>query len=243
MKWTAIACCMLLLPFLTSAKDEDLYVGGHSIWPPYFISTQTGLSVEIVKAAFNASNKGFEFHPSPFSRAMRELAKGDLDLITALWKTPAREAVYEFSEPYISNQLYFVTSPTVPIDYQGLVSLSGHHICTILGFGYQSLLDPIKDLKQMTLLELRTCLLQLHKERVEGVIADKHAALYEFKQDPAFSSFSFREPIIADWPVHIAVLKSNPRASQIIESFNQGLRLIQQNGTYDQIVNRYMDSR
>ncbi|MFC3032880.1 substrate-binding periplasmic protein [Pseudoalteromonas fenneropenaei] len=237
--WLVLIAIWWVLP--CAAKVERV-VGSHSIWPPYFISEELGLGTEIVKAAFAQNRVDFVFQPAPFSRAMRLLDSGEIDLIAALWRTPARDVNYLFSDPYIDNELVFVSQPKLAWQYQSLQSLSGHSLCTIRGFGYQMLLDEIPDLTTMTLLDLSACMFQVSHGRVDGLIGDKVAVNYAIHEDPHYQTLQIHSPNIVTWPVHIGVLKTHPDAKAIITTFNQGLAKIRANGEYQTILARYAGS-
>ncbi|RZM84909.1 amino acid ABC transporter substrate-binding protein [Pseudoalteromonas rubra] len=214
---------------------KPMLLGSHSVWPPYVHSDDSGLSYEIIAAAFARSGEAFALEVAPFSRAMRLALNGEIDLIPALWYTRERSKQFLFSDAYLHNELIFISRADQALSFSGLSSLAGRRVCMIRGFAYQNLLSGHPDISVITQLHLTECLRQLDLGRVDGLLADRIAAAYAISHHFQRDTFTLHTQVVASWPLHIGIVKSHPRARQLIAQFNQGLSDIIADGTYQQL--------
>lgn len=228
-------CVMVTLPLMA----KPMLLGSHSVWPPYIQNDDRGLSYDIVAAAFARSGETFALQTAPFSRAMRLAHSGNIDIIPALWFTQARAKHFLFSQPYLHNELIFISHTTQPVSFSGLASLAGKNVCLIRGFAYQNLLSGHPTVNVITQLHLSECLRQLARGRVDGMIADRFAAAYTITHHFQAQAFTLHSQVVASWPLHIGIVKTHPRAQQLIQLFNQGLTEIIEDGTYNQLLSQY----
>ncbi|WP_138552273.1 substrate-binding periplasmic protein [Pseudoalteromonas rubra] len=228
-------CLMVTLPLVA----KPMLLGSHSVWPPYVQNDDSGLSYDIVAAAFARSGETFALQTAPFSRAMRLAHNGNIDMIPALWFTQARAEHFLFSQPYLHNELIFISQATQPVSFSGLASLAGKNVCMIRGFAYQNLLSGHPTVNVITQLHLSECLRQLARGRVDGMIADRFAAAYTITHHFQEETFTLHPQVVASWPLHIGIIKTHPRAQQLIQLFNQGLAEIIEDGTYNHLLSHY----
>ncbi|NOU51677.1 amino acid ABC transporter substrate-binding protein [Pseudoalteromonas sp. JBTF-M23] len=234
----SLVALMLVIPSVQANLSK--LTGGHNPWSPYIEENGNGLIKDIVSAAYNAQNIEFEFKTAPFSRILMLADNHQIDLVAALWSTKQRRATMFYSTAYFYNQLVLISKNTNPIDYKGIASLRFRSVATVRGYGYHSLLDNIDELTITDVLNLHTCLELVVKDRVEVAIADYLAFEYERKTMAEFKQLDAYFPAIVRWPLYIGVSKSHPQAQQIITNFNLGLAKIQENGTYQAILAKYI---
>ncbi|WP_432471324.1 transporter substrate-binding domain-containing protein [Amphritea sp. HPY] len=68
-----------------------------------------GFSVELLRASLNAVGLAVEFDVVPWAEIKQELARGTIDVLPSVGRTPEREAEFDFSVPYLfSNGMVFV---------------------------------------------------------------------------------------------------------------------------------------
>ncbi|NKC21374.1 MULTISPECIES: substrate-binding periplasmic protein [Pseudoalteromonas] len=232
--------CLLFLAvsFITPVNASSI-VGAHNIWPPYIIDERSGFSVDLVRAAFEAENQDFEMLTMPFSRAMRMVENGQVDIIPALWRSNSRDKRFVFSEPYYSNRLVLISHAESDIDFESLEDLKGLSVCAIRGFRSEIALAQISQVRLEKLTNLSSCLSLLNKQRVEAVVSDELAFAYLRAQYDEFHSLKVHQSTIAQWPLHIGISKSNPKAAEVIELFNKGLLQLKVNGIYKATLKKY----
>ena len=75
-------------------------------YPPYCIVTSDkqadGFSVELLRAALKAMGREVVFKTGPWAELKQELADGKLEVLPLVGRTPEREALYDFSVPYLT---------------------------------------------------------------------------------------------------------------------------------------------
>ncbi|WP_462182911.1 substrate-binding periplasmic protein [Pseudoalteromonas maricaloris] len=126
--------CLLFIALSCTSSANDAIVGAHNVWPPYVINEHSGFTVDLVRAAFKAENQDFEMLIMPFSRAMRMVEKGQVDMIPALWRSESRDERFIFSNAYYSNRLVLISRTEPTIHFKELDDLKGLSVCAIRGF-------------------------------------------------------------------------------------------------------------
>ncbi|MGA4607908.1 MULTISPECIES: transporter substrate-binding domain-containing protein [Pseudoalteromonas] len=231
--------CLLFIALSCTSSANDAIVGAHNVWPPYVINEHSGFTVDLVRAAFKAENQDFEMLIMPFSRAMRMVEKGQVDMIPALWRSESRDERFIFSNAYYSNRLVLISRTEPTIHFKELDDLKGLSVCAIRGFRSEIALAQIPQIRLEKLTNLTSCLSLLNKARVDAVVSDELAFVYLQSQHAEFRSFKVHQPTIAQWPLHIGVSKSHPNAIAIIELFNKGLIQLKTNGIYQATLKKY----
>jgi ABC-type amino acid transport substrate-binding protein len=83
---------------IKSASEPD--------YPPFCIVTAKGeadgFSVELLKAALKAVNLDVSFYTAPWSQIKQELADGKIQVLPLVGRTPEKEPLYDFTEPYLT---------------------------------------------------------------------------------------------------------------------------------------------
>ncbi|MDA3800139.1 MAG: PocR ligand-binding domain-containing protein [Kiritimatiellae bacterium] len=75
-------------------------------YPPYCIVSQDGkadgFSVELLRATLSAVDRDVEFKTGPWNELKQELKDGTIQVLPLFGRTPEREAMYDFTFPYLS---------------------------------------------------------------------------------------------------------------------------------------------
>ena len=126
-----IACFLPTLSFaapVRSAAEPD--------YPPLSIvnldGQADGLSVELLRAALAEMGREVVFGIGPWVQIKWELAEGSLDVLPLVGRTPEREALYDFTIPYLTlHGALFIRNDNTKI--QGLGDLTGQRIAVMKG--------------------------------------------------------------------------------------------------------------
>ena len=100
---------------LSTVEDGKLIIGFEAGYPPMEYTDDSGLEyigfdVDLAKELASMFGLEVEFVNTTFDGVFAGLDKGQYDMIIAAVSiTPERQAAYEMSEPYVSNQLVIVT--------------------------------------------------------------------------------------------------------------------------------------
>jgi ABC-type amino acid transport substrate-binding protein len=75
-------------------------------YPPFSIVTPKGeadgFSVELLRAALKAVNLDVTFYVAPWDQIKQDLADGKIQVLPVVGRTPEREPIYDFTEPYLT---------------------------------------------------------------------------------------------------------------------------------------------
>ena len=105
----------MVLSKLSTVEDGKLIIGFEAGYPPMEYTDDSGLEyigfdVDLAKELASMFGLEVEFVNTTFDGVFAGLDKGQYDMIIAAVSiTPERQAAYEMTEPYVSNQLVIVT--------------------------------------------------------------------------------------------------------------------------------------
>tara|TARA_R110002126_G_scaffold33382_15_gene104473 strand:- start:1558 stop:2370 length:813 start_codon:yes stop_codon:yes gene_type:complete len=116
---TMVRPAILLLSMLLAAGQAyasacTLRLGVETHYPPHIIKTDTGwsgLSVELVQRLADEVDCELTLVESPWLRAMRQIDKGELDVVTHLTYSPERQPRFAFIGPHHLEHIYLVADP------------------------------------------------------------------------------------------------------------------------------------
>lgn len=90
-----------------------LRVGNESDWPPFdffLYGEPSGYGIDLIRRLADGLGVELEFVSGPsWPQLLAMLASGEIDLLPAVYKTPARREVYLFSRAYLDTQLVVVS--------------------------------------------------------------------------------------------------------------------------------------
>lgn len=96
---------MLLATCAAAAGDTPVLSGCELDYPPYCQVAPSGeadgFSVELLRAALQAMGRAVTFKTGPWSEIKQDLAEGRLQALPLVGRTPEREALFDFTIPYL----------------------------------------------------------------------------------------------------------------------------------------------
>jgi len=211
---------------------------GTSNGPPYMIQeTESGLDIDIPRAAMAKIGFPLRLEFYPLSRAIHELQMNRIHL-TAPFFTSAPKGIF-VSDPHIKYRPSVITLTTIN-DLQNISELNDYTIATFQGAtGYfgdefynasKNAPDYVESHDMKKLVDL------LMSERYQVIVLDYW--IFRF-----FLSKSKYADQLNQVKFH-ALLPRVPAAvafnnEELRDKFNQGLRMIKEDGSYDEIINKY----
>ncbi len=212
-------------------------------WPPYVDDTapEKGLAVELVTKALQRKGYQSTLHIDSWQRALEGVRIGVFDATCAIWKTAAREQELLFSEPYLDNKISFLKKKSLTVDYSHFSDLAGLVIGTLRDYAYHEEFDQSRILIKIPANHLVQNLNKLNQGDIDLTVGDEHVIYYALQHylPKQASSFEFLSPPLAHKKLYLAVSKFNKAAQSIIDDFNDAIKEMQQDGSYEQIMNKY----
>jgi len=225
-------------PAEPSSPKGIILTMGTSNGPPYMIhETESGLDIDIPRAAMAKAGFPLRLEFYPLSRAIHELQLGRIHL-TAPFFTSAPKGVF-ISDPHIEYRPAVITLDTID-KMQNIIQLKDYTIATFQGatgyfgdqFYYVSKHSPdyVEHHDMGKLVDL------LMSQRYQAVVLDYwifRFFLSHSKYADRLDQVRFHE-LLPRVPAAVAFNNEELR-----NKFNQGLRMIKEDGTYDKILNKY----
>ena len=198
-----------------------------------------GIDVDIINAI--AKNQGFNVkltNPG-FDASLNAVQSSQADAVLAgMTITDARKQIFDFSDPYYTSNIRLAVKKGSNI--KKYEDLKGKTVGAKNGTSSYSWLEENADKYGFTLRaydEASTMYDSLNSGSIDSLMDDEAVLLYAIQQGR-----NFETPIkgISTGKVGFAVKKgANP---ELIEMFNNGLAAIVKDGTYDKIINKYLDN-
>lgn len=237
------ALLLLLLSLLTQTCSAQTLNIVSSQWPPYVddAAPEKGLAVELVNKALQRKGYQPRLHIDNWQRALEGVRIGVFDATCAIWKTVKREQDLLFSEPYLNNKISFIKKKSLTVEYQHFSDLTGFIIGVVRGYAYDEAFTQSRTLLKIPANHIIQNLQKLNQGSIDLTVGDERAIKYALQQflPTDANSFEFLAPPLDNKKLYLAVSKSNKSAQSIINDFNQAIKEMQQDGSYDQIVNKY----
>lgn len=225
-----------------AARAELLRVTG-SLWSPYLDNEleNGGLAADLVRTALERAGYQVEASAEPWSRAYEGAAIGVYDVVAAIWQNEERGEDLIFSNPYLLNDIIFMSRQGVLGGWRTFNDLTSYRIGVVRDYAYDEVFDTHPDLHRYANNHLIQNLLLLRQGRLDVVVGDRWSILHEIAQfmpDDIGYFVALPKPL-ARRALRLGVSRLNPKAPEIVAAFDAAIAEMQADGTYDEIVKRH----
>ena len=229
--------------FFAAASQALTITAAGDPYPPYGDPNHPngGLGMEIIRAAYKTQGHEVTMEYVPWTRAETGVKNGTYDIVPFTWRTDARVKVLLFSYAFAVGNVRFIKRKDDPFEFQGMESLSGKRVGTVLGYGYGDAFMHSTAFARENGKDLATNIKKLLRHRIDLTLEDEIVARSALTaEDPRLlDQIEFVKTPLSVNPLYVTVGLQNPRAREIIGAFNKGLEIIKANGTYDGIFKKY----
>jgi polar amino acid transport system substrate-binding protein len=241
-KWLARFGAVLAMCFATGADaDQVLKVGSTPTGIPFtFLDTKTntiqGVMVDLVTEVGKDAGFQVQVEPMQFSALIAGLTANKIDLISAaMYITPARKEVIDFSEPIYSYGEGLVVPKTDTRDYKTFEELKGETVGAQIGTVY---VEPLKKTGLFADVKIYDTIPDILRDvntgRLKAGFADYPILAYNLQQG-LFPDVrlvkSFKSTIVGS--IGIGVRKSD---GELLKKINASLAKLQADGTVRKIL-------
>jgi polar amino acid transport system substrate-binding protein len=202
-----------------------------------------GYSWDVVRESFHEMGYTIDLTVSPWARSMLYLKNGQTDVLFPTGKNTERQEIFYYSQEPVNhaNFLIYVLKDS-PIKWNGLQSLNGLRIGLKRGFNYG---DDWAAATYFDKLDIGTILngfKLLDLQRIDGFVG--YEINWDYILQKAGWETKYRKlPVFDSTMEYLVALKSNPRALEILNSFDAGKRKISKNGKLQKIEKKWFESR
>ena len=227
-----------------SASNDTYIVACDAAWPPFeYVDDDkeiVGFDIDLMNAIADEMGFTVEFKNTAWDGIFAGLEAGDYDVVmSAVTIREDRQELYDFTDPYINagQSVVIRTEETNITGVQDLVEgmVVGAQIGTTGAFAVTDMTTA--ELKEYDNVDL--ALLDLVNGNVDAVICDMPVAV-----DFALSSeeFSGKLTVVGDMITDefFGALVRKGEDAEFLEMFNEGLQILKDNGTYEEIYNKWM---
>ncbi len=202
--------------------------------PPYCIVTPDnqadGFSVELLRAALKAIGREVVFKTGPWAALKQELADGRLQALPLVGRTPEREAVYDFTVPYLTMHGAIVVRDD-NADVRAPQDLKGRQVAVLQGDNAEEYLRRAGlGAVIVPLPAFETALRELSGGKHDAVVIQKLLAL-QLMQSAGLHNLRTAGPPLKGFTQNFcfAVRKGD---RDLLSDLNEGLSLIMADGTF-----------
>ncbi|KGJ96874.1 ABC-type transporter, periplasmic subunit family 3 [Colwellia psychrerythraea] len=204
-----------------------------------------GIDIDLTKALLNEADCNFNILETPWARALLMLARGEIDLMINVSKTPEREPLYYFIGPIRNEEIVFATYKTVEhnltkvddilkLDKPVAIQRNAYY-----GEAIQRLIDNEKYTELFVHVPNNDIKLKLlERGRISGFLEAKRHVIHGINNDEKFSNVWFPPLIFHKNPVYFALSKQSVDEQLINKIFNSFQRLLDQ-GKINEIISKH----
>ncbi len=203
-----------------------------------------GFIVEIALESFrSAGYTTIDVSFFPWSRCLEMGKKGDIDAVVAAWHNEERAKDFYYSEPLIVNlKMFFKRKNSAVIStYSTLRDLEPYTIGIVRGYTYSEEFDSADYLKKDESDDVKMMFRKFFHERTDIVAASYYPALYVLEHELRLFKDDVEkiEPPLKKDPLYVIFPKENKNSRRLRDDFNKGLKILKENGRFQDILNKH----
>ena len=236
---------MTVFVFFSAAEEIEVaetptIILATSDWEPYYAEklASGGVVTEIVRTAFQRMGYKLEVKWLPWARAINTAKAGYYDGVLGAWYTEDREQFFNYSKPFLKNDIVFFKLKGEPITYTSLLDLKSYRVGVTRNSGPHELLksELNESLDIVVIADLN--IKKLMAKRIDLFVDERLGVQYIINtQFPEWrGSIEALEPPLQVNDLHIMISKRVNNNQKIINDFNEGLQLILHDGTLENLL-------
>ena len=221
---------------LTFANNDILTVGTNPEFQPFEYLEDgkiVGFDVDLIEAVAEIIGKKIEWRSMAFDGLLPALQSKRIDAIIAgMTVTEERQKFVNFSDPYFQTNQMIVINKSNPV-VESFESLSGHSVGVVLGYTGDIAVSEIEGVRVTRYNGASEAIIALKAQKVDAVVMDSEPAKQYAKQN---SDLDVISTDVAKEEYAIAIGKED---TALVEEINNALKIIKENGTYDELLEKY----
>tara|TARA_R110002167_G_scaffold21306_4_gene77654 strand:- start:34 stop:744 length:711 start_codon:yes stop_codon:yes gene_type:complete len=235
----------MLFSYQSHAKKLLLVAAEASVPTSYELDgKQKGILIEVINEVFARAGYAIEIELKPWARCLKEVKHGIVDGIFSAFVTPERQSYLTYTNEILimQSQAFFVPLHST-ITFDGdLKKMSNLSIGVINKTSYGPILDKALKDGMFNRIEIaqssKSNLLKLIAGRIDLIPSYRHVVLSTAKTLGLEDSIKQLNPTVESIPSYLAFSK-NKDFSQVIIDYDNTLKSMKQDGSYDKIFKQY----
>lgn len=225
----------------TSVAGKTIHIATEGTYKPFSTTkadgSLSGFDVELMRALCDEMKAKCEIKPQDWDGLLPGLIAKKYDaVIDAISITKERQAQVDFTDPYFTNTLVFVTKKGSTINPDDPAQIESNKVAAQRSTLSTQWMENTHPKAKLNLYEnLDQAFMDLAAGRSTMMISDKAPAYY-WLTTPEGQGFEVKgKEIDVDDKMAIALQKNSP----LREDFNKAIAAVKENGTYDKIYQSY----
>lgn len=225
----------------TSVAGKTIHIATEGTYKPFSTTkadgSLSGFDVELMRALCDEMKAKCEIKPQDWDGLLPGLIAKKYDaVIDAISITKERQAQVDFTDPYFTNTLVFVTKKGSTINPDDPAQIESNKVAAQRSTLSTQWMESTHPKAKLNLYEnLDQAFMDLAAGRSTMMISDKAPAYY-WLTTPEGQGFEVKgKEIDVDDKMAIALQKNSP----LREDFNKAIAAVKENGTYDKIYQSY----
>lgn len=229
---------LILIATSVTAQTKSLILSS-DVWPPFTnVEGEKSIAMDIVIEALNSIEITTNYKIVDFGMVMEGIAKGKFDGSGALWKDKSREEHLMFSDAYLQNQLILVGKKGSDVQFTSFSEIDNKRIGVVENYAYGDSLLSGNDNRIIYGASDQQNLERLFSDQIDYFLVDALLIQYLLK----FQLNDVRELLaIGEFPLivkslHLAIRKDIHDANMVITRFNEAIKTMIADGSYNEIL-------
>ena len=233
---------------IAATQDKIIHFATEATYPP-FVNMQAdgtidGFETALVKALCTEAKLQCDFQHLAFDSLLPSLAYKKIDAIYGgIGSSEERKKQVAFTDIIFENPWGIISNKEQSLDINQ-DSIKGKKIGVQQGtVPEQYLQKNYKDIIQIkTYASIQDALMELKTKRLDGVVGDAPILKYWLKNTSAsnYTILEFKDPDLQK-EAQGSVLGFRKEDKVLVDAFNKALQTIKKNGTYEKLVQQYLE--
>jgi hypothetical protein len=235
------ACRWLLLLAVAlpaAAEPAELRLVS-TVWPPFTdVVGKPRLASDLVHEALSRAGVGAETAIVADGLLVSSMRDGSHDGSGALWRSEERERFLLYSDPYMENRLVLVGHKGSDVSAASFAQLAGRRVALVKGYAYGMAVDDAAGPTFVLGDSVQDNVRRLLEGDVDYMLIDSLVIRYivdRYRKD-ADEKLEIGSTPLARRTLHLAIRKDIEGAEAIVRRFNEQIRAMLADGTYNRIL-------
>jgi len=233
-----LALVLIFSAFVSLGQTTKLKLVS-DVWPPFTnVETKYAFALDLVGEALTRANVQSNTEILGFTEAMDGIRSGKFDGSAALWYSLERSQFLLYSEPYLENRLILVGLKGSDVSADSLSQLNGQRVAIVESYEYGALVDGEESMELVAGNSDQQNLDRLLLGEVNYMLVDALLIEYllKYQSEEAAKFLEIGNKTMVRLPLYLAIRKETMDAENIIKKFNDEIKRMIEDGTYNRIL-------
>jgi polar amino acid transport system substrate-binding protein len=175
----------------------------------------------------------------PIDEWLAALESGEVQGSAAIWWSEERAKTLVFSDPYLENRLVLIGRKDADVSATSFEQLEGKRIGIVEGYAYGEAVENVDPTTGPTFVAMPSTpdnVRALLAGELDYVLADELYAVYGRATHPQVQDLVIGEIALVTRTLHFAVRKDVPEVRAIVDDFDDRVRQMKRDGTYNAVL-------